>query len=342
MRRISPRRLGLLAGAALLLVLPHALPAYYLVLACSALALAIACLGLNLLLGTTGLLSLGHAAYFGLGAYAGGFLYTFLDIQSLEVFLLAGVATAGAVAALLGGLCVQATRIHFTILTLASAQIVHALFMAGIVFRAAGGVGRGLFLLGGGGLYIPLLSVAGRRPPPEAALPLLYYVTALAFAGSAGLLWRIRRSPFGMALQAARDNPTRALMLGIPVRRYRWYAFTLSGCFTGLAGGLTGQLDRQVTPEQLYWIFSAKLVLATVLGGFGYFLGPAAGAIVLVALQEAALRLTEHWSLVLGALLILITWAAPGGLLGLGARLLGHAPAPEPRWDGRPPPGRHG
>lgn len=299
-----------------LVLMRFLLPPYYLIELCYALVFSIACLGLNLLLGTTGLLSLGHAAYFGLGAYAGGFLYTFSDVRSLELYLLAGVAAAAALATVFGALCVRGTRIHFTILTLALAQVVHSAFIAGWVFRLAGGVGRGLFILGGGGLYIPRLTILGSDVPPEHFIPALYYVILIAFAGSTYVLWRIDRSPFGKALRAIRDDETRAAFIGIRVRRYRWCAFIISAVFTGLAGGLYGQLDRQVTPEQLYWIFSAKLVLATVLGGMRQFLGPVVGAFALVLLQDIALRWTEYRGLVLGAVLIFIVLAFPGGVTG--------------------------
>jgi branched-chain amino acid transport system permease protein len=339
----APRALAVVVvvGATTLL-LPALVPLYYLILLASALTLAIACLALNLLLGTAGLVSFGQAAYFGLGAYAGGFLYTLCDVDALEAYLLAGMAAASGAAAVFGALCVRATHVHFTIMTLAVAQIVHALFISGIVFRAAGGVGRGLFLLGGGGLYIPRLPLAGHVPAPDAFPVVIFYVVAAAFALCAWLLRRLTRSPFGLALRAIRENPTRAGLVGIRVRRYRWAAFVVSGTLTGLAGGLTGLLDRQVTPEQLHWVFSAKLVVATVLGGVGHFWGPAVGALALVALRETALRVTDYWSLAQGALLILVITLAPGGIVGLAARLLGRPGGAARPWDRPPPPGRHG
>jgi branched-chain amino acid transport system permease protein len=336
------RALTVVVLGATTLFLPTLLPTYYLILLSSALALAIACLALNLLLGTTGLLSFGQAAYFGLGAYAGGFLYTLLDVEALEAYLLAGMVAAGGAAAVFGALCVRATRVHFTILTLAVAQIVHSLFISGIVFRAAGGVGRGLFLLGGGGLYIPRLPVAGHLPSPDAFPVVMFYVVAAAFAACAWLLRRLTRSPFGLALRAIGENPTRAALVGVRVRRYQWAAFVISGTLTGLAGGLTGLLDRQVTPEQLHWVFSAKLVLAAVLGGTGHFWGPAVGAVALVALRETALRVTDYWSFALGTLLILVTVLAPGGIVGLAAALFRRSGAGARPWDRTPPPGKHG
>lgn len=306
----------LVGAGALLLALPLLMPPYALVVLSYGLVLAIACLALNLLLGTTGLLSLGHAAYFGVGAYAGGFLFAFGDLQSLEAYLFAGVLASTALAAAFGAICVRASRIHFTILTLALAQVVHALFIAGVVFRLAGGDGRGLFLLGGGGMYIPRFTILAMEISPERFIPALYYVILGALFGSAFVLRRIGRSPFGLALRAIRDNDTRAAFVGIPVRRYRWYAFIISGLFTGLAGGLFGQLDRQVTPEYLHWLFSAKLVVAAVLGGTGHFLGPVIGALAFVGLQELSRPFALEHGFVLGVLLIVVVLALPGGVAG--------------------------
>jgi branched-chain amino acid transport system permease protein len=309
------------ALAAVVLLAPLGLSPYARLVASYALALGIAALAVNLLLGHTGLLSLGHAAYFGAGAYAGGFLYAFTPLSALEHYLLVGVLTATALATLFGAVCVRATRIHFTILTLASAQIVHALFVSGLAFRPFGGVGHGLFLLGGGGLYLPRFTLAGAALEGPAFDVALYYVIAGAFLGSAAVLWRIVHSPFGMALHAIRDNEERALMIGLRVRWYRWSAFVLSGIFTGLAGGLWGQLSRQVTPQQLNWPFSAELVLAVVLGGMRGFWGPALGAAALVVLQEVALRATLARGLVLGLLLIATVALCPDGIAAAGAAL---------------------
>jgi branched-chain amino acid transport system permease protein len=115
-------------------------------------------------------------------------------------------------------------------------------------------------------------------------------VIAAAFFVSSGLIWRIQRSPFGLALRAIREDEVRAAMIGIRVRRCRWIAFVVSGVFTGLAGGLWGQLSRQVTPQELHWLFSAEIVLAVVLGGMRRFWGPVLGAFALVAFQELAQR----------------------------------------------------
>jgi branched-chain amino acid transport system permease protein len=152
------------------------------------------------------------------------------------------------------------------------------------------------------------------------------------FLLSLGVLWRISHSPFGMALRAIRDNDVRAAFVGIPVRRYRWGAFVISGAITGLAGALYGQLDRQITPEQLHWLFSAELVVATIIGGTRWFLGPVLGGAAFVGLEHVANRFALSHGLILGVLVIVVVFACPGGIAEATARLLGWTARPERPW----------
>jgi branched-chain amino acid transport system permease protein len=142
-----------------------------------------------------------------------------------------------------------------------------------------------------------------------------YYVLALFFA-CVVLMWVIVHSPFGKALQAIRDNETRARFLGIGVVRYRWIAFMISGLFTGLAGVLWVPLNGLVTPEILYWQFSGEIVFMTVLGGFRSFTGPIVGAVVLNYLKTYAIASTEYWQAALGIVLIFLVMILPTGLVG--------------------------
>ncbi len=308
-------------GGLVLAALPGALSPYGLVVASHALVVAIACLGVNLLFGYMGLLSLGHAAYFGLGAYAGGFLRILGYLASFEAYLFSGLLASTALGAFVGLLCVRAPRISFTILTLAFGQMVHALFVAGHVFRLAGDVGKGIFFVGEGGLYIPRLTMLGVELGPARFSLILYYVIATAFLACALLMWRIVHSPLGKALQAIRDNETRARLIGIRVGWCRWVAFVVSAAFTALAGGLAGELDRQVTTDQLHWLLSAELILAIIVGGSRHFLGPVLGAFLVTLLEEVASRASLYQGLVLGALLIAAVFAFPAGVAGSLATL---------------------
>jgi branched-chain amino acid transport system permease protein len=317
------RALLLAAGAAIVLfLLPSFLAAYPLIVLSHMLVFSIACLALNLLYGTAGSLSLGHATYFGVAAYAGAFLYRFTQVGSLELYLLSGVVSATVFAAVIGLFCVRTTKIFFAILTLSFSMVVYSLVINGAVFRLFGGLGWGLYLLGGGAMYLPRLTMLGSEAAPREFIATLYGVIAVMFIASALILWRISCSPFGLALRAIRDNEIRAAFIGIPVSRYRWYAFVLSGFFTGLAGGLYGQLARQITPDQLHWLFSAQLVLATVLGGTRHFIGPVVGAFLFVAIEEIASRWTVGRYMAFGSLLILVVLACPQGVVGGLGRLM--------------------
>jgi branched-chain amino acid transport system permease protein len=308
----------LFAGAAgmLLLVMPSVLAAYPLFILSHMLVFSIACLALNVLYGTAGSLSLGHATYFGVAAYTGAFLYRFFGLGSLELYLASGMLSSTAFAAAIGFFCVRTTRIFFAILTLAFSMVVYSLVINGAVFRLFGGVGWGLYLLGGGSMYLPRFTILGMEFAAGELISIFYNVIVAAFITSVLLLWRISCSPFGLALRAIRENETRAAFIGIPVRQYRWYAFVVSGFFMGLAGGLYGQLARQITPDQLHWLFSAQLVLAIVLGGARQFAGPIAGAFAFVGLDEIASRWTVGRHMMFGFLLIVVVLAFPQGIVG--------------------------
>jgi branched-chain amino acid transport system permease protein len=309
--------LPLAATAGLVLVLlPLVLAAYPLFILSHMLVFAIACLAVNLLYGTAGSLSFGHATYFGVSAYTGAFLYRFTPVNSFEAYLASGILSATLFALVIGFLCARSTKMFFTMLTLCLSMVVHSLVIDGAVFQLMGGVGWALYLLGEGSMYIPRLTILGAEIPASEFIAVFYHVIVLGFLLSVLVLWRIGASPFGQALRAIRDNELRSAFIGIPVWQYRWRAFIISGVFVGLAGGLYGQLARQITPEQLHWLFSAKLILAVVLGGSRHFLGPVLGAFVFVLLDELATPWTVGRSMMFGALLIIVVFAFPRGIAG--------------------------
>ncbi|MBZ0149086.1 MAG: branched-chain amino acid ABC transporter permease [Pseudorhodoplanes sp.] len=274
---------------------------------------AIAGLGFNLLLGYTGLLSFGHSAYFGLGAYSAAFMVRYFGVGSMEIYILAGLLVTVLVSAAFGYVCVRHTRIFFGILTLALSQVLWTL--AYKFFWVTGGTDGlrvsfgNLTLLGG------LIDFKGRDAYQSFTQSYYYYVLFL-FCVCTALMWVIVHSPFGKALQAIRDNETRAQFLGIPIRRYRWLAFLLSGTFTGLAGILWVPLNGLVTPDILYWPFSGEIVFMTVLGGFRTFTGPIVGGVVFNYLKANAVASTAYWQLLLGVVLLILVLALPKGIVG--------------------------
>jgi len=313
-----------LAAAALLFALPLLLPPYQTILLCYGLVFAIAALGFNLLLGYTGLLSFGHSAFFGMGAYAVALMVKYLGTSSMELFIVGGVLSSALVALLFGVVCVRYTRIFFGILTLALSQVLWSL--AYKLFWVTGG---------SDGLRVPTPTLLGGIAGPGANQPAFlayryYYYVLLLFLASTALMWLIVRSPFGKALQAIRDNETRAEFVGIQVRRYRLVAFVVSGVFTGLAGTLWVPLNGLTTPDILYWPFSGRIVFFAVLGGFRTFTGPIVGAMVFNYLETYAIANTTYWQLVLGVVLVALVLAMPAGLVGTVGALLRRRPAPTP------------
>jgi branched-chain amino acid transport system permease protein len=304
----APVLLGLVA-------LPYVVPPYQTVLLTYGLVFAIAALGFNLLLGYTGLLSFGHSAYFGMGAYAVAFAVKYLKAESMEIFLLGGIVASGVVAALFGLLCVRYTKIFFGILTLALSQVLWSLAFK--FFWVTGG---------SDGLRVPTPTLLGGfvRAGGDKFdfLSHRYYFYVLAvFVVCATVMWVIVHSPFGKALQAIRDNETRAEFVGVQVWHYRWVAFLISGIFTGVAGALWVPLNGLTTPDILHWTFSGKMVFFTVLGGFQTFFGPVIGAIIYNYLETYAVGHTVYWQMVLGIVLVVMVLALPAGIVGTLKRL---------------------
>jgi branched-chain amino acid transport system permease protein len=299
----------------ILLMLPYVVTPYQRILMSYGLIMAIAALGFNLLLGYTGLLSFGHSAYFGLGAYAVAFMVKYLHVTSMELFLIGGLIATLLVTAVFGVICVRYTRIFFAILTMALSQVVWSLAFK--FFWVTGGTD---------GLRIPTpMILNGLLTVPKNKIAFLsntyYYYVLIVFIIFVALMWVIVHSPFGQALQAIRDNETRAAFLGVRVRRARWIAFMISGGFTGVAGILWAPLNGLTTPDILYWPFSGEIVFLTVLGGFGTFVGPIVGAVAFNYLKTYAVGLTVYWQLLLGSVLIVLVLALPTGIMGTLGRL---------------------
>ena len=294
-----------------LILVPSLVGTYQLQLLTYGLISAIAALGFNLLLGYTGLLSFGHSAYFGFGAYTVAFVVQYLGPRSMELYILIGIPSVAMMSALLGYICVRHTRIFFGILTLALSQVLYSLALK--LYWETGGsdglrVPRPALLLG-------LLSFSGPRGFQQ-FIPSYYYYVLAVFVMCVIIMWVIVHSPFGKTLQAIRDNEVRARFLGIRIRRFRWIAFLVSGTFTGLAGILWVPLNGLTTPDVLYWTFSGEIVFMALLGGFRNFTGPIVGGIVFTYLKTYAVATTEYWQLLLGVVLVTLVLVLPTGIVG--------------------------
>jgi branched-chain amino acid transport system permease protein len=294
--------IGSVATLALLIVLPEVLRSYYLALATKMLIFALFAMSLDLLLGYTGLASLGHAAYFGVAAYAIALLVVRANLDSGLAFPVALVAAAGT-GALFAPLALRARGSYFLMITFALAQVVWS-------------VAFGWRSLTNGDDGIPDIV----RPNFGWSLDntTSFYYFALTIVGVAALsLVAIVRSPFGRALRGIRESESRMQALGYDVWRHQYAAFVLAATFAGIAGALYAYYNRFVGPEYLYVVQSAEALIIVILGGAGTLIGPAIGAGLIVFLEDFVSSMTEHWVLVLGIIYVLVTLFAPRGVIGL-------------------------
>jgi branched-chain amino acid transport system permease protein len=270
---------------------------------------ALFAVSLNLLLGTTGLVSFGHVAYFGIGSYVCGILMKTYAMP-FTIALPAAALGAGFGALVFGFFCVRLTKIYFAMLTLAFSQIIWA-----ICFKWNDVTG-------------------GDQGLPDVPYPDLGWMSSIPFLGdlrisdqfyvatlvvvmlSLAAMQRIINSPFGLMLKTIRENPQRAASIGLDVRRYELAAFVVAGGFAGIAGALFGIFNRGVFADYVYWPKSAEVMIMTILGGIDHFWGPVVGAATLVLLNKETTSYTEYWPFVLGSILLVLLFAFPGGIAG--------------------------
>jgi branched-chain amino acid transport system permease protein len=270
---------------------------------------ALFALSLNLLLGTTGLVSFGHAAYFGIGSYACGILMKTAGVPFWVAFPAAGLIAA-LFAAVFGFFCVRLTKIYFAMLTLAFSQIVWAICFK---WNDVTGGDQGL-----PDVPFPDLGwMAGLPGFSHMKIAEQFYVLALVLVAlCVAALRRLTQSPFGRVLTTIRENPERAAFIGVNVRAYELAAFAIAGGFAGLSGALFGIFNRGVFADFVFWSKSADVMIMTILGGMQHFWGPAVGALVLTLLNQQITAYTEYWPFVLGTILIVLLFVFPGGILG--------------------------
>jgi branched-chain amino acid transport system permease protein len=264
-------------------------------------------MGFNLLYGYTGLLSFGHAAYYGLGAYGCGIALAKLGVNSLWLGLAAGLLFAGIGGAIIGFFCLRRRGIYFAMLTLAFAQLLYF-----IAFHLADWTGGDDGLRG-----IPQLALGLGPWQVEIGHTLAFYYFAYVLVGLAVIvLKRILDSPFGAVLQAIRENTSRAVACGYDVNRVKHLSFVFSACFAGLAGSLDTLRLTVVPVESLFWTTSGQVVMMTLLGGAGTFFGPFVGAATFLVLEERLSLVMEAWPIVVGAIFSAFVLFLPKGIWG--------------------------
>ena len=290
-----------------LFLLPWMAGKYPVYLAMQILILAVFALGFNLLFGYTGLLSFGQAGFFAVGAY--GCAKILLAVPNLFLGIAGGVAVAGVAAFLLGILSVRHTRIYFSMLTLAFGMMIYSIAWK---WRDFTGGDDGLVGIPRAPLEIPgLVSIS------VAAMDRYYYVVLVLSLLAILVMYRLVRSPLGLTLQAIRDSETRAAFAGVPVRKYRLFAFTIAGLYAGLAGALLPPLENTVTPPIAHWSTSAEPVLATLMGGIHTFSGPIAGAFLFFMIKDVIMRFTEYWLICFGIIVVAMVMGFPSGVMSI-------------------------
>jgi branched-chain amino acid transport system permease protein len=287
-----------LAGLLIAIILPHLLPHYYVHLLDLFLIGSLFALSYNILLGNTGLLSFGHGAYFGLGAYGVALLMQKAEIHYFLAIPLSLLIT-GAIASVIGYFCSRVVAMSFAILTLAFGEL---LFTVASKWYTFTGGDDGIQ-----SVFPPTIIASGAR---------FYYFTLIIVVLASLAIWRILNSPFGYALQCIRDNRQKIESIGINVKRYQWMAFVISGIFAGLAGSLFVTLNWTVAPTEIGWVKGGEPIIMTIVGGQYVFGGPIIGAAILTFFQFFVGQLTLYWALVIGIVLALVVRFLPGGVGG--------------------------
>ena len=311
-RLASARNTALLAVLALgLASVPLWAPRFWIYIATQALIFAVFAMSLDLLLGYAGLPSLGHAAFYGVGAYACALL-ALRQVDGLFPLLLVGGVAAAIVAMPIGALSLRTSGVYFLMLTLAFAQMLWGLAVNWVSLTRGTdgliGIPRPTLV----GLDALEISLYERG----AFFVLCLVVAMLTFA----VLQVLARSPFGKTLEGIRENETRMRALGVPTFRYRFAAFVVAAGIAGVAGSLAAMSNGYATPDLLYWTASGFGLVAVVVGGTRSLIGPVLGAFVVLVAQLGLSTYVDRWELILGALFIGFVLFVPGGLVGLVRR----------------------
>jgi branched-chain amino acid transport system permease protein len=296
------------------IALPFFIPTYYVQFISKALIMGTLAMALNLAVGHGGLVSLCHAAFFGLSGYVLALASPRYDAASLLLTLPLAVLASAAAALVIGALALRTRGIYFIMVTLAFGEMLFFFFHD---TKVAGG-SDGAFIN-----VKPEFSIAGVRLLDLDKPLTFYFVVLAAVAGVTLLLVMLVRSPFGHALAAARDNERRARSLGFPIFRIRLTAFVISGALAGVAGYLAAAQFGFVAPQMLGWHQSATVLVMVLIGGLRSVTGPLVGALVLIGLEEVLKANLEHWKLAEGLFIIAIVVALPGGVRQIWPMIFG-------------------
>jgi len=291
-------RLALVGLVILLFLLPSVLPRFYTYIIALIFVTALLAMSLNITVGYGGMFQFHHGVFYGVSAYTVALIITKTKLPAWVAFC-AGPVAAAIAGLLIGGFCVRLTQLYFGMLQISLGSLLWA-----IVFR--------WYSLTGGddGIHgIPM-------PDILSSLKNAYYFILIVLIVCLYLLYRIVNSPFGRTLQAIRDNPGRCEAVGVNVRRHQLAAIVIATFFAGVAGVLFVVLEGSVFPDLLFWVLSLEVFIMCLLGGWFTFAGPIVGAAIIVSLRTFVGMYTEYWTLILGAILILLIFFLPEGVMG--------------------------
>lgn len=287
-----------IAIVVVLLVLPFIVPTFYVYILALVFITSLLAMSLNLVLGYGGLFQFHHGVFYGVGAYTVALMLTKTSLP-MWIGFVAGPVVAAVLGLLMGWLCVRLTRIYYGMLQLSLGSLVWA-----IVFRWYDFTG------GDDGIHgIPLPSVLS-------SLNGSYYFALIITVICLIVMYLIVKSPFGGTLQAIRDNPGRCAAVGVNVRRHQLIALVIATFFAGVAGVLFVTVEHSVFPDLLFWVLSLEVLIMCLLGGWFTFMGPVLGAAIVVLLRTFVGIYTEYWTLILGAILVLLVMFLPQGVMG--------------------------
>ena len=276
---------------------------YQVNLACHVLIWSLFAVSFNMLWGVTGMLSLGQALYYGLGAYSVGLMVDHLGRQWYLPAMGLGVLAAAALALLLGLLVIRVGGVYFTMLTLAFAQLGWQITFKWYDFTGGDD------------------GIQGIIPPGILESGTVYYYFVLAVVMlSIWILKRMAFSPFGLVLRCVQQNPDRVRFLGRRVRRNQLRVYVISSLFSALAGSLMAGVDGSIHTDMLFWTTSGEVILMSVLGGINQFFGPFVGATVIILIEDLVGARTEYWSLIIGIIIMVIVLVFPKGVVGEAMR----------------------
>lgn len=290
-------------------ILPFALSSYHITILTELLIFGLFAMSLDIIMGYTGMISFGHAAFFGTGAYVTAFILLNFNLPLL-LTIFAGAMASSIIALPIGYLCTRATGVYFAMLTLAFAQMIYT-----IAFKwySVTGGSDGMAGIPRTNLWFGIVDLNS----PVA----FYYFVFITVTLSFFICRKMIESPFGKTLQAIRENERKVESLGINTKKFRVLSFLIAAFFGGLAGSLFSPFAGFASPEILFWLYSGTCLIMLVIGGVGTLLGPIIGAMIFITLEEIISSYTENWMVFTGIVFVFIVLFFPGGVVGFFSSL---------------------